>query len=144
MKEPILYNGGISIDDRGKLGFINVPLDIKRFYFVSNHCSHFIRAWHAHKLEAKYVTVVQGTALIKIIKIDNFENPSEDLNVEKFVLSAEKPQILYIPAGYANGWMNLTKNTIIMFLSTSTVEESKNDDFRYQYNKWEEWEIIPR
>ena len=54
--------GGISIDDRGQLLFINdFSLDkIKRFYMVENHSSGFIRAWHVHKKESKYIFVASG------------------------------------------------------------------------------------
>jgi dTDP-4-dehydrorhamnose 3,5-epimerase len=134
MEEPILYEGGISIDDRGQLSFINKELNIKRFYIVTNHKSHFIRAWHAHKKEAKYVTVVQGSAIIGIIEIDDWAFPAQDLEPDRYILSANKPQLLYIPAGYANGFMNLTQDTILQFFSTSTLEESKSDDNRFPYN----------
>ena len=144
MDKPIIYEGGISIDDRGKLSFINQPISFKRLYFISNHKSHFIRSWHAHKLEEKYVTVIQGSAIISAVKIDNWDNPNKDLIPERFILSAEKPQLLWIPKGYANGFMTLSINTIILFLSTSTLEESKNDDFRYPFNYWNCWEILQR
>lgn len=145
MEEPILYNGGISIDDRGQLSFINQELsNIKRFYIVSNHKSHFIRAWHGHKKEAKYVTVIKGSAMIGAVKIDDWSNPNMFISPNKYILSDNKPQLLYIPVGYANGFMNLTQDTKIMFLSTSTLEESKGDDYRYVYDYWNIWNIEER
>lgn len=141
---PIIVEGGLAVDDRGKLSFINCELNVKRFYIVSNHKSHFIRAWHGHKKEAKYVTVVQGSALVGAIEIDNWNNPSKDLKIHRFILSANKPSVLYIPAGYANGFMNLTQDTKIMFLSTSTLEESKGDDFRFDSRYWDCWKIEER
>ena len=51
-KKPTIIEGNIFIDDRGELSFFNTFNDfnkIKRMYIVSNHKSHFIRAWHAHK-----------------------------------------------------------------------------------------------
>ena len=38
---------------------------------------------------------------------------------------------LQIEAGYANGMMTLEKDTIIMVFSTFSLEESINDDIRY-------------
>ena len=60
--------------------------------------------------------------------------------IQKFVLSEYDPKILYIPAGYANGFKTLTDNTQLIFFSTSTLEESKNDDIRFPFNKWNIWE----
>ena len=98
--------GGISVDDRGELLFCNdFDMDgIRRFYQVSNHSSNFIRAWHAHKYEAKYVYVITGATLLAVVKIDNWDEPSKDLEMERFVLSEKKPGLLFIPAGYAHGY----------------------------------------
>ena len=48
MAVPQLIEGGLAVDDRGEVGFINdFNFDrVKRFYWVSNHISGFIRAWH--------------------------------------------------------------------------------------------------
>jgi dTDP-4-dehydrorhamnose 3,5-epimerase len=136
------HKSGKFIDDRGSLLFYN-SIDfnkIKRQYFIKNHNINFIRAWHGHKREFKFVTVVAGTAKICLVKIDDWVNPSKNLEIKNFILSSDKPSILYIPAGYANGFMNLTENTIFQFLSSSTTEESLEDDFRFRYDYWNPWE----
>jgi len=117
MTAPQLIEGGLGIDDRGEVGFINgFNFDkVKRFYWVSNHKSGFIRAWHAHQREAKYVTVVQGAALIAAVAIDDWKNPSKDTKVWRYTFSAHKPSVLYVPAGYANGFMSLTADTKLIF-----------------------------
>lgn len=146
MTEPALIDGGLAVDDRGSLTFAN-DFDfkgVKRFYMVKNHRNNFVRAWHAHKKEAKYVLVVQGSAVVAAVKVDNWDNPSPDAKVHRYVLSADKPSILFIPAGYANGFMNLTTDTKIMFLSTSTLEQSKGDDFRYDARHWDAWNVVER
>lgn len=146
MNKPELIEGGISIDDRGKLSFINAfSFDkVKRFYLISNHKAGFIRAWHAHKREAKYVTVLAGAALIGAVEIENWDSPSKDAKIWKFVLSEHKPSIVYIPTGYANGFMNFTQDTKLLFFSTSSVEESKGDDFRFEARYWNPWEVVER
>jgi len=146
MSEPTLLQGAVGIDDRGEVGFINdftFP-GIKRFYTVRNHRQGFIRAWHAHRREAKYVTVVQGSAIIGATKINDWEKPDKDLVVHRYVLSSKKPAILHIPSGYANGFMSLESNTILTFFSTSTLEESLGDDFRYDSRYWNPWDIEER
>jgi len=146
MAVPQLVEGGLSVDDRGEVGFINgFDFDkVKRFYWVSNRKSGFIRAWHAHKQEAKYVTVVQGDALIGAVEIDDWDKPSRDSKVWRYTLSERKPSVLYIPAGYANGFMSLTSKTRLMFFSTSTIEETKGDDIRYDAHYWNPWEVVHR
>ena len=144
--KPFIINGDLSVDDRGELMFVNqfnMEL-VKRFYVVSNHKQGFIRAWHAHKIESKYVFIVNGTALISTVQIDNWDNPSNDLTVDKFVLTAKKPSILYIPSGYANGFKTLSTETKIIFFSTSTLKDSIDDDYRYDAYKWNPWEITER
>ena len=117
---------------------------MKRFYWVTNHKSGFVRAWHAHRREEKYITVAQGAALIGVVKIDDWEKPSKDAKVWRYVLSADQPSILHVPAGYANGFMSLTKDAKIIFYSTSTLEESQGDDFRYDAYYWDPWKIVER
>jgi len=138
--------GGKAFDDRGSLSFIN-DLDLtmfKRFYIVENHSKGFVRAWHGHKKEAKAVVVVSGAALVAAVKVDNWDSPGKDLQVERVVLSAEKPGALLIPAGYANGFMTLTESAKVMFFSTSSLEESAGDDFRFDARQWNPWNIEER
>jgi len=131
-----LISGDLVVDDRGTVKFVN-DFDfknVKRFYEVENHQRGFIRAWHGHKKEDKYVYVVQGSALVGVVNLKTEE-------VQKFILSANKPRILWIPANSANGFMSLEENTKVIFFSSSTFEESKNDDIRFPYDKWNIWNI---
>ena len=146
MSELQLIQGNLSVDDRGQVSFVNGFnfAGVKRFYAVRNHRQGFIRAWHAHKKESKYVTVVKGTAIIGAVKIDNWEAPSKDLTVQRFILSEKSPAVLYIPNGYGNGFMNLINDTQLIYFSTSTIEESQGDDFRYDAHYWDPWQIIER
>lgn len=147
MQDNVVFiEGGIAVDDRGQLLFCN-DFDmspVKRFYAVSNHKPQFIRAWHAHKNEAKFVFVPRGSALVCTVKIDNWENPSKDLQINRYVLSAKKPGVLFVPKGYANGFMTLEDRTQVMFFSDRTLTESKGDDYRYDSRYWDPWEIVER
>jgi dTDP-4-dehydrorhamnose 3,5-epimerase len=89
MSTTKLINGGLAVDDRGSVRFVN-DFDfqnVKRFYQVENHRQGFIRAWHGHKKEGKYVYVVSGSALIGVVNMDTKE-------VQKFVLSDKLPKVL--------------------------------------------------
>jgi len=146
MSELKLFNGGLAVDDRGTVSFVNDFNfeGVKRFYIVENHKQGFVRAWHGHKKEAKYVSVVKGSAMVCAVKVDDWDNPSKELEVNKFVLSENKPSVLFIPAGYANGFMSLTEDAKLVFYSTSSLEESKGDDFRFDSRLWNPWEIEER
>lgn len=119
------------VDDRGMITFFNDFdfSDVKRMYLVRNHTAGFIRAWHGHKKEGKYVTVLQGAAKIVIIPM------SLRLDIaEAVVLSEHDPKIFFIPPRYYNGFKTLTDDCIIQFFSTSTLEESSGDDYREDYD----------
>jgi dTDP-4-dehydrorhamnose 3,5-epimerase-like enzyme len=128
------FKGNVFADDRGFLRFVN-DFDfsnVKRFYQVENHQKGFIRAWHGHQKEGKYVYVPSGTALVGAVDMKTDE-------INTFTLSSQSPSVLYIPPGFANGFKNLEDNTIIMFFSTSTLEESVGDDIRFEWDKWDIW-----
>ena len=119
--------------------------NVQRFYQVENHQPNFIRAWHGHTKEAKYVYVVRGAAIIQTLSYEQ-AGSLESAKPERFVLSAENPRVLYIPPQHYNGFMNLTVDTIVIFFSTSTLKDSLNDDFRMPVNavSMEGWKIESR
>jgi dTDP-4-dehydrorhamnose 3,5-epimerase len=129
-----LFNGGVSVDDRGSVRFVNDFNfeGVKRFYQVENHSRGFIRAWHGHKKEGKYVYVTNGSALVGVVNMETEE-------ISKFVLSSQTPKVLWIPPGNFNGFKSLEENTKIIFFSTSTLEESLGDDIREDHDKWNIW-----
>jgi dTDP-4-dehydrorhamnose 3,5-epimerase len=94
-----LINGGISVDDRGSVRFVNDFNfeEVKRFYQVENHDNNFIRAWHGHERESKYVYVTRGSILVGVVNMETEE-------IKKYVLSSSSPKVLYIPPGNYNGF----------------------------------------
>lgn len=146
MAEPRRIKGGLAVDDRGEVGFVNeFDFDgVRRFYTVRNHRRGLVRAWHAHRREGKYVTVVDGAALVCGVEIDDWEAPSRDLPVHRHVLSAAAPSVLWLPPGYANGFMSLTDDARLVFFSTSTLEQSLDDDVRYDARHWDPWRVEER
>lgn len=137
----------VSSDDRG----VFVPfmqnadfadfsgLPIKRVYYVYNHAKGTIRGFHFHKKEWKYFIVASGAA--KIIAL-NPENPEEKFT---FISSPRKSNLIIIPPGFANGWISLEDNTILICCSTSAIEDSIKDDVRYDPYKWGEvWKVKGR
>jgi nucleoside-diphosphate-sugar epimerase/dTDP-4-dehydrorhamnose 3,5-epimerase-like enzyme len=147
-KELSFINGGRAIDDRGSLVFANNFnfYGVKRFYQVENFSTSTIRAFHGHLKEAKYVYVAKGSAIVAAVPLDNVSSPSRKQKVNRFILSEKDPKILFIPPKYANGFKPLEEDTRILFFSTSSLEESKDDDYRYPAEYWgkEIWEVENR
>lgn len=143
---PELLRGDLAVDDRGEVAFVNeFDFDgVKRFYTVANHQRGFVRAWHGHRHESKFVLAVSGAALVCCVEVDDWENPSRDLEVKRFVLSAEKPAVLHVPAGHVNGFMTLTDHAKLIFFSTSTLDESVGDDIRFPARFWDPWHVEER
>jgi dTDP-4-dehydrorhamnose reductase/dTDP-4-dehydrorhamnose 3,5-epimerase-like enzyme len=147
-RDIALIDGGMAVDDRGSLSFVNDYnfYGVKRFYQVKNFSTNTIRAFHGHLREAKYVYVAEGSAIVAAVKLDNVEDPSKKEKVHRYVLSDKKPQVLFIPPKYANGFRPLEENTRILFFSTASLEESKGDDYRYPVDYWgqEIWDVENR
>ena len=147
-KTPKIINVDISIDDRGEIVHCNnfnfQKNKIKRFYQIQNNNINFVRAWHAHKKENKFILILTGSLKVCTIKIDDWKNPNKNLKKSTFVISEKKPQILFIPGGYAHGTQNLTQNTKFIVFSNFDINESIKDDYRYVYNYWGNWNIQSR
>ncbi|MCX6738037.1 MAG: dTDP-4-dehydrorhamnose 3,5-epimerase family protein [Candidatus Parcubacteria bacterium] len=145
LNEPKIIKGNIATDERGSVSFVNNFnfKGVKRFYIVENSSKDIIRGFHGHKDEEKYVFVLSGKALICAVEMDDPINPSKDKKVFQFVLSAKEPAILHIPGGYANGVRAMEENTKVIFFSIFSMEETKNDDYRFPYDYWgkEVWNI---
>jgi dTDP-4-dehydrorhamnose 3,5-epimerase len=133
--------GGNHIDQRGEIQFNN-DFDlscIKRFMVFHHKSIKNVRAWQGHKRENKWLMVLKGSFVINCVQIDNWLNPSKNLIPNTFILNKNNNCILHIPSGFANGFKALEKNSILLLFSDSTLEESKEDDFRFDKNLWYNW-----
>ena len=144
-KEPTLIAGGLAVDDRGQVSFVNgfAFEPIRRLYTVENFSTQVVRAFHGHVNEEKFVFVVSGAAIVAAVRFEDPLNPNRDAKPHRFVLSDRKPQVLHVPAGYANGFRPLEPGTRIMFFSTATLEESVKDDYRFPHDHWgkDVWQV---
>lgn len=133
-----LIKGNDHKDHRGIIRFVNDFNfeKIKRFYTITHPDTSVIRAWQGHKLETKYFYVTKGSYLINWIEIDNWEKPSTDLKINAHTLSETQSEILIIPPGHVNGFKALEPGSTMIVFSDMTLEESKNDDFRFDLDYW--------
>lgn len=141
ISEPILIDKGEAEDNRGSVEFYN-NLDFeqfKRFYIVTNPKNGTVRAWHGHKIESKLVKVLKGRFLVCTVKIDDWITPNKNNTVLKTEMN-EHSGVLFIPPGFANGAINLEPNSKILYFSSLHLEESKEDDFRFDSKYWNPWD----
>ena len=141
--DPKLINGNRLYDNRGSLRFSN-DLEfkkIKRFYMVNNYNKNFIRAWHGHLNEEKYIGCIKGTFQISAVRIDNIKKPSKKNKIHNFFLNESNNNFVFIPKGFANGSMSLEENSELLIFSTSSINESLKDDVRYNSQYWNPWKI---
>lgn len=134
-----IINGGFFEDSRGRLDYVN-DLDlsiIKRMYFTTNTEVGFFRGWQGHKIESRWFFCVKGSFEVKLVKIDNWDNPSEILESKVYILEEKNPKVLYIPNGYVNGFTSLESDSKLMILSNYKLGETINDNFRFESNNWQ-------
>lgn len=136
-----LIQGNSYVDDRGKLDYFNNfnMSPIKRLYFTTHFNLDVVRAWQGHKVESRWFICVGGSFNVKLIKIDSWDNPSSLLPIENYVLKSVNKQVLYIPNGFVNGFKALESNSKLMIMSNYNLNEIKNDEIRFDKNKWTKW-----
>lgn len=140
----ISFEGRSFIDDRGKLvAFNNFSLDgIKRMYQIEHPSKGMVRAWQGHKIENKWFYVIKGSFAIAYASIDDFENPSKRIKANFKTIKAKDQVILNIPAGYANGLKSLECDSKVIIFSDLTLDEAKNDNFKYDISLWLNWDDL--
>ena len=134
-----LIQGASFTDERGKLNFFNA-LDmstIVRFYEIAPNDTNTVRGWQGHKDEKKWFYCNTGAFVVNLVKLDNFESPSNLLKPKRLILEENNPCILKISGGYATGFKATEENSRLQVFSNFTLEESKNDDFRFPIDTWE-------
>jgi len=103
----------------------------KRVYFIEPKLSEGFRGWHGHKYEGKIFRCLEGSVKISSVKVDDWEFGKSSGPVHSWTLSAEGGELLVVPNGYANGILPLEENCRVMVLSNRTLQESKDDDIRF-------------
>ena len=141
--EPKLISGRRIYDNRGSLRFSNDLKfkGIKRFYMVHNYNKNFIRAWHGHLKEEKFIGCIKGTFQVSAVKLDDIKKPNKKNKVYNFFLNQSDSNFVYISKGFANGSMSLEENSELLIFSTSSLNESLKDDFRFESKYWNPWNI---
>lgn len=134
----MIFQGSLISDQRGVIRFCNGFQfeGIKRFYSIKHLSVEIIRAWQGHKLETKYFYVINGIFLINWINIDNWQNPSKDLDINTHTLTDTQSEILIISPGHVTGIKALEPNSTMMVFSDVLLEDSRKDDYRFPAENW--------
>ena len=133
------------VDDRGYLDQIynlDLEFEVKRLYLVGASKG-IKRGMHGHKKEWKAFCVLTGSGKFVYATL---EPPKHPAKVGAFILNSKKSNLLIVPPGYFNGFVALEHNTLILGLSSSTLKESLEDDYRQPYDAFGKkiWEIDNR
>ncbi|MBF4517611.1 WxcM-like domain-containing protein [Flavobacterium sp. ANB] len=130
--EPNLISGNCHSDHRGTLLYNN-DFDaslIKRIYIIENESPQFIRGWQGHQIEQRWFCVVSGKFKIQLIKVDNWEKPSVNLEILTYLIDSEKLNVLHVPKGYVSSIQSLELNSKLLVMADYLLGEIK-DEYRY-------------
>lgn len=127
-------------------GYYRIPADARdlnyNMYFSEGKDKVSVRAWQGHQKENKFFYVTKGDFLICAVRIDDWDNPSKNLPIKVFNLSDRESNVLVLPGGYANGIQANSEHGQLIVFSDKSLNESKDDDFRYPADWWYDWNIL--
>jgi hypothetical protein len=128
---PEIIQGSSYKDNRGSLNYNNSfnLSTIKRMYVIGNNLG-FTRRWQGHKIEQRWFSAIKGNFEIQLIKVDDWEKPSKNLEKITFNLSEEALDFLHIPAGYISSIKSFKEGEKLLVMSDYTFGEV-NDDYKY-------------
>ena len=132
MQHPKIINGNSLTDIRGTINFNNSfdASEIKRIYIIKNSSLDFLRGWQGHKIEQRWFSSVHGSFYIKLIKIDNWELPSKNLECLEFSISNKTLDVLHVPKGYISCIKAMEKDSKLLVMADYKLDDI-NDDHKY-------------
>lgn len=129
----MIITGGKAQDHRGYVRFVNEfdMAKVKRFYVIKNSSTTIVRGWRAHRVEQRWFYPMSGAFLVHLVKIDNWSEPSSSLPVDRQVLTANKEQLLHVPAGYGTALQAIDKNSELLVFGDYEIEHASSDDYTW-------------
>ena len=133
IQEICTIQGGIAEDHRGHIRFVNDfdMTQVKRFYIIKNKDTDLVRGWRAHRIEQRWFYVLSGSFSLDLIKIDNWENASPGLPVERRILRAVDKKVLHVPVGYGTAFQALEPESELLVFADYGIDHAKNDDYTW-------------
>lgn len=141
MDQIKVINGEVFTDHRGRITSLNSFFfeGIKRTYVIHHPDPSVVRGWHGHRHERKWFYCIKGHWTVALVKIDDWENPSDNLAPDVYELTESDSRLLCVPAGYANCLKASDPGSIIQVFSDVPLPEAYGDSWRYDSNKWVDW-----
>ena len=136
-----VVEGEIFNDERGRISSLNNFHfeGVRRSYFITHPDVSVVRGWHGHQFERKWFYCVKGAFTLALVKVDNWEMPSQDLPAEIYSLSEHESRLVCVPGGYANCLKASEKGSVMIVLSDKILSEALEDSWRYDKNMWVDW-----
>lgn len=103
---------------------------IKRIYVIENENIDIKRGWQGHQIEQRWFSAMSGRFKIQLIKIDNWEKPSTDLEIFTYLIDSEKLDVIHVPSGYISSIQSLEHHSKLLVMADYLLEETK-DEYRY-------------
>lgn len=138
MENVELLSGEIFKDARGQISSLNNFHfeGVQRMYIVHHPDCSTIRGWNGHQFERKWFYCVKGSFEVRLVKVDDWQNPSPTLSATCHRLSEGESQLLCVPGGYANRLQALEPDAILLVLSDKSLAESAADSYRFDPTLW--------
>lgn len=135
---PKLLRGATHVDDRGSLIFNNelILSSFERVYVIQNSDSKPFRGWHGHQIESKIFLTLAGKIRFGAVRVGNWSEPDPEEPVFTAEIKALSMDAFFVPGGYANGILSLEPGSQALVLSSSSLSESLNDDYRIDAGFW--------
>jgi len=129
----MILKGNVHTDVRGIITYNN-EFDaslIKRIYTIENHSTEFIRGWQGHKVEQRWFACIKGQFEVSVIVLDDFDNPSKDVKINKYILSSETLTYLHIKPGCLTAIQSLEEGSKLLLLADYGLGEIE-DEYRLE------------
>lgn len=132
---PQFLDGKNYQDERGIITYNNdfEASQIKRIYTIENHSTDFIRGWQGHKIEQRWFACMKGSFEISVIEVDDFENPSKDLTIQKYLLKDDVLTYLHVPAGCITAIRAISEGSKLLVLVDYQLHEI-SDEYKFELN----------
>ncbi|WP_228453891.1 WxcM-like domain-containing protein [Chryseobacterium fistulae] len=129
----MIHQGNKHEDQRGIITYNNEfdTQNVKRIYTIENHSKGFIRGWQGHKIEQRWFAAMKGKFEISVIEVDDFDQPSKELTIHKFMLDDQSLTYLHVPAGCITAIQAQEENSKLLVLADYKLGEI-HDEYRFE------------
>jgi len=134
-----------NVDDRGYLIEILRSSDehftkFGQVYIVGDNVRNIIRAFHVHEVLWDWFFISHGSA--KFALVDGRKNSPTFEEINTFILTDRKPQLLVVPPGVYHGWMSLEDDTQMISTASEVYNRQNPDEKRVSYDSFGyDWSI---